>query len=41
MFCPRPTRIQNMTTVLHSKEEALRKLKESLRKSQQEGEDSC
>ncbi len=30
-----------MTTVLNEKEESLRKLKETLRKSQQQGEESC
>lgn len=30
-----------MSTVLKEKEESVRKLKETLRKSQQEGEDSC
>lgn len=34
-------RIQKMSTVLKEKEESVRKLKETLRKSQQEGEDSC
>lgn len=34
-------RIQRMTTVLNEKEDSLRKLKETLRKAQQQGEESC
>lgn len=34
-------RIQRMTTLLNEKEDSLRKLKETLRKSQQLGEESC
>lgn len=30
-----------MTTLLNEKEDSLRKLKETLRKSQQQGEESC
>uniref|UniRef100_A0A3Q1FNM5 Uncharacterized protein n=1 Tax=Acanthochromis polyacanthus TaxID=80966 RepID=A0A3Q1FNM5_9TELE len=33
--------MQRMTTLLNEKESSLRKLKETLRKSQQQGEDSC
>lgn len=33
-------RIQRMTTVLNEKEDSLRKLKETLRRSQQQGEES-
>uniref|UniRef100_A0A3B4T7C3 Uncharacterized protein n=1 Tax=Seriola dumerili TaxID=41447 RepID=A0A3B4T7C3_SERDU len=36
-----PLRIQRMTTVLNEKEDSLRKLKETLRRSQQQGEESC
>lgn len=35
------SRIQAMNTLLEEKEELLRKLKETLRKSQQEGEELC
>uniref|UniRef100_A0A3Q3JT81 Uncharacterized protein n=1 Tax=Monopterus albus TaxID=43700 RepID=A0A3Q3JT81_MONAL len=36
-----PLRIQRMTTLLTEKEDAMRKLREALRKSQQQGEESC
>lgn len=34
-------RMQNMSTLLNDKEDSLRKLKETLRRSQQDGDESC
>ena len=39
--CSDLLRIQRMTTLLNEKEHSMRKLKEALRKSQQQGEESC